>query len=203
MANTETTLTDTRKDAIREALVRWYESYGASKDAAKLLDLSANQLWGLRTGLRPVPPKQLAILYKETGNDVFLFTKEERERYRRLQPHKPLPNEEEWPLTVESPVRTATPQQTNLEKVRSKKLDDPTKEELSSAIEIAADISNLFLQIAALPAKHPIREAARKDSRLVKTAMGLYQAIVMTGLEFPEAFDDLRKQLETARVFSS
>ncbi|MBP9731922.1 MAG: hypothetical protein KBD29_00470 [Candidatus Magasanikbacteria bacterium] len=168
-----------RKQEIREAFLTWYEKQEDKTGAMHRITADPDKVYYFRRGTLIPQPMHLYHLYEETGDDAFLFTKEEKDRTLRSNWRiKEIPSREEWP------DRDDITRKSNLE-----------KEMQRLRREIRA-VTKSIQAFGRLSEDDPKRDQAR--SRLIGPTMELFQELHRLNLKFPSAFEDLLKQMAFA-----
>ncbi len=182
-------LSEERNEQVMAAVEEWFLALpGVKTRACEALGFKISIVHGWRTGLRSPPPSAMKILYKETQDKRFLLTAEEKEKYSRGNKSE-VPNEDGWPNLPEGEVVYLP--------AGSKVVTRDNPEEKVIVVELMRKLVNEINRISKLPAGNPEREKARRE--LVGPAMRLFTATTMLDIEFPEAFEDLRRQLELSQ----
>lgn len=168
-----------RKQAITRAYLKWYESQSDKVDAMNRIGAKPEIAYFFRRGKLIPQPDALLILYEETEDATFLFTREEKEHTLRRNQHVDhIPPEEEWP---------------NREDVIARPHLEQEMHDLRRDIKKITERINRFGKMAE---DDPKREQARM--RLVGPALELFQALQRLNLKFPSAFEDLLQQMSLA-----
>lgn len=172
-------LAQERKREICAAFAEFYEKIPRNGRGKLLAEggKPAQLGYAYKNGVLLPPPSVLAACYERTLDTRFLFTSEEKAEYQRIVGGI-LPDQKRWPD-------------------RASAEDKPDEIPDVPALERHfVDLTNQIRRLGRLPAKHLEREKARR--LLAKPAMQLYSVATELGLEFPEEFRDLLKQLDFA-----
>jgi len=110
-------LTAERGEEIREAFIKWYETLEHKTNGMLALGIKPGSIGGylsaFRSGQRVPPPWILSALWKQTQDERFLFTREEKENKLAQGRVKELPDPSEWPNKgeVSSSEEASVPQE--------------------------------------------------------------------------------------------
>ncbi len=103
MKRHERILAAERSEEIRLAFLAWYETFprGKKRDGMMSIGISRASVPGssgaFRKGLRTPPPRVLAALWRQTQDERFLLTRDEKARYRQMGRVGDFPGPDEWP----------------------------------------------------------------------------------------------------------
>jgi hypothetical protein len=174
-------LSQDRSFAIRRALEVWYSSVERKTTTLQKLGLDLRIIQAYISGLRTVSPKYMEVLFGVTGDRNFLMTAEEKAAYNRLN-HGLADSLETWPDLSEKEAEALT----------KKALEIVSKDILEDLVErLEEDLRDLQV-IESLPSQDPLRERARKNTKLTATMVKIFEISTMLSLEFPEEFNALR-----------
>lgn len=182
-------LDQARIEALRLAVGQWFELQINKTASAKRIDSDSALINHFLKGRKnTLPINALVGLWRETQNPVFLMTGQERARYRQMMGRRfgGWPDQNKWP-----PQEQVANQPTGRPVVAVESLTD--LDDLESLLRV---VNNQLGRLADLPADDPRRQVARR--RMVEPAMAIFWHATVLGLEFPEEFSDLLRQLNLA-----
>lgn len=106
-------LTPQRGEEIREAFIKWYETLEHKTNGMLALGIKPGSIGGylsaFRSGQRVPPPWILSALWKQTQDECFLFTTQEKEAKLAQGRVKELPDLSQWPNKGEVPSSEEAP----------------------------------------------------------------------------------------------
>lgn len=106
-------LTAERGEEIRGAFIKWYEALEHKTNGMLALGIKPGSIGGylsaFRSGQRVPPPWILSALWKQTQDERFLFTTEEKEAKLAQGRVKELPDLSQWPNKGEVPSSEEAP----------------------------------------------------------------------------------------------
>ncbi len=172
-------LSKERKREITDAFVSWYSQQDHKREALLRIGTDFQRAHFYRNGKLIPQPHMLFMLYQETGNTCFLFTKHEKTRVLRGNWHvSELPPPEEWPDQDDIAL------QPDIEK------------KMEMLRRLIREVTKQIADFGKMSENDPKRNQAR--SRLVGPAMELFQALQLLKLPYPSAFADLLEQMSLA-----
>lgn len=186
-------LTPSQYEAIRQIFTEIYDSLSRAEkgELCRHIGLASANAWHVKQGINTLPMVSVKAMYQRTGNDIFRLTPEQKESYRRhTRLSRKMPDDEGWPDI--SPA--------DLQKVLEKREEDlkyqKDRELVSDLKGSLAEFARGLKYLSKLEANNPVRKEAQRT--LLVPAMNLFTEVTMLGMDFPEAFNDLREQLELA-----
>jgi hypothetical protein len=200
--NNETILMPSRQTEVCAAFAEWYGKQEKKKEAMNGIGRTANMADLYIRGVRYPPASALAVLWSETKDTRFLFTREEKTRRIKVLGKRchGTPTDDEWPdldnVSDTEPKKEKKKKEPPPNKHRQK---DPPKEKppgIPDLLDRLKGLTDEIQKLADLPGGDPVREVARHALR--DPAMRLFRVATALKLKFPEEFTDLLEQLDMA-----
>jgi len=186
-------LTPSQYETVRKVFTDIYDALSRTERGklCRKIGLPSKNAWHVRQGIHTLPVTCLKAMYLHTGYDFFRLTPEQKQSYHQHKRiSRNMPSDEGWPDISPRDLQRAID---SLDEVKKSERDL----ELVAKLEtVLSELAHELEYLSELGNNNPARIEAQ--ARLLQPAMFLFNQATMLGLEYPEAFKDLRQQLEFA-----